>query len=122
MAFPVPEGIDGPVVREHVADGDPLVAFFEHGTIEAETNLDLLRECRGWSGSVWRVQIDGRELVFNTEGADIVETTTGSNFSILGVGTSGELEGIQLEAVQQLTAFWFSWVHFFPDTLVRGIA
>jgi hypothetical protein len=82
VAFPMPEGNEGPVVREHVVAGDPVVAFFEHGTIEAETDHDLASARRGWSGSVWRTQIDGR----------------------------------------QLTSFWFSWAHFFPDTQVLGIA
>ena len=122
VAFPMPEGHDGPVVREHIVDGAPLVAFFEHGTIEAETNHDLSSARRGWSGSVWRAQVDGRQLSFDARGADIYETTTGSTFNILGVATSGERQGFQLEGVQQLTSFWFSWTHFFPDTLVLGNA
>jgi hypothetical protein len=122
VAFPMPEGNEGPVVREHVVDGDPIVAFFEHDTIEAETDHDLASARRGWSGSIWRTQIDRRRLTFAARGSDIYETTTGSTFSILGVGTSGELQGIQLEALQQLTSFWFSWAHFFPGTQVLGIA
>ncbi|MGI9658484.1 MAG: DUF3179 domain-containing protein [Gaiellaceae bacterium] len=120
IAFPMPEEEGGVRVVEARVDETPLVTFFEHGTIEAETDRDLADGRRGWSGAVWIARHEGRELVFEVRAGEIVESETGSRFDLLGVGRSGDLEGVQLAAPQQLTSFWFSWVHFYPESLLAG--
>jgi len=118
VAFPLPEKTGGTQLLETRVAGVPLVAFFEYGTIEPETDRDLASARRGWAGSVWIARNGGRELAFELRDGELVETRSASSFDLLGRGVSGELTGVQLEAPQQLTSFWFSWVHFYPESLL----
>ena len=75
---------------------------------------------RGSAGSVWIARHEGRTLAFEVRDGEILELESGSTFDLLGSGQSGALEGIQFVAPPQLTSFWFSWVHFYPESRLPG--
>lgn len=47
----------------------------------------------------------------------VVDTTTGTSWSITGEGLDGKLAGLRLEPVAEAyVAFWGAWAAFNPDT------
>ena len=62
--------------------------------------------------------LGGERLSFEAQDGAIVDTATGSVWSVLGRATSGELEGAVLEPVISANHFWFSWAVFKPETRV----
>jgi hypothetical protein len=44
------------------------------------------------------------------------DTGTGSMWSLLGMATSGPLNGTQLKLRSEFTAYWFAWADFYPGT------
>jgi len=106
--------------RDRAARLPPLVGFFRFGKAQAERGELLASAPKGWSATVWSARLDGRRLHFRTAEGRFVETGTGSVFDFFGRGRSGSLAGRKLEAVPQVSAFWFAWSHFHPDTTVAG--
>ena len=61
--------------------------------------------------------VDGQTLTFEETGGNIVDTRTGSNWSVDGVAFEGDMEGTRLEPVAgAYIAFWFAWKAFQPGT------
>ena len=97
----------------------PLVAFFRFGLAQPEKAYVLSEAPRGWAGTVFVARLGGRELSFSPDGRrGFIERVTGSRFDAFGRGVSGPLAGRTLRSVPQVTAFWFSWFHFYPETRV----
>ena len=98
-----------------------LVIFWKAGQASA-LDEGILEDGRdvGSVGVFSRV-VDGQALTFATEGDRFVDEETGSVWLISGEATSGPLEGTQLERVEHLDTFWFSWSTYQPDTtLIEG--
>jgi hypothetical protein len=79
----------------------------------------------GWNGenltfeAVWEETLVVGEPSDTVEGrpVGILDTETGSVWDMdRGVCVSGELDGMQLEEVVTLVAFWFAWSNFYPKT------
>ena len=49
---------------------------------------------------------------------DLIDNETHSTWNYEGVATSGTLMGEKLTRIQMIPSFWFSWVAFYPDTLL----
>ena len=65
-------------------------------------------------------ELDGQKLTFAFDGANFIDEQTGSTWSILGKGLSGELAGRELSPVVHGDHFWFAWAAFQPETKVYG--
>ncbi len=57
---------------------------------------------------------------FSVENGAITDDATGSEWSVLGIATSGPREGERLTPVRHIDTFWFSWVRYNADTLVAS--
>ncbi|MFC6286120.1 DUF3179 domain-containing protein [Nocardioides sp. GCM10027113] len=125
--------VDGESVavdREHLADrgvvpvtvGDSdVVLFHAQGQASALDTEQIADGKEVGTVAAFRPRAGGQDLEFTRTDGQIVDTTTGSTWSILGKATSGPLEGKRLQAVEHLDTFWFTWVLFQPETeLVRG--
>lgn len=119
VAFPVPQGQGQAAVVTARLGRAPLVAFFRFGTAQPEKAYELSESPRGWAGAVFVARLDGRDLSFSMDAAGtLLERETGSEFDPSGLGVSGPLAGRSLRSVPQVTAFWFAWSHFYPETEV----
>ncbi|MCY4573708.1 MAG: DUF3179 domain-containing (seleno)protein, partial [Gemmatimonadetes bacterium] len=59
----------------------------------------------------------GRRLTFEVRDGAIVDTETGSVWSVAGEAISGSLQGERLELVSDAyVAFWQAWAAFHPGT------
>lgn len=119
VAFPVPSRKGEAAVETGRIGELPLVAFFRFGVALPEKSYLLSEAPRGWAGTVFVARLGGRDLSFSPDGGGgFLEQLTGSVFDAFGRGLSGPLAGRTLGSVPQVTAFWFSWSHFHPETRV----
>lgn len=66
-------------------------------------------------------RVGGQELTFELRGSELYDRETGSRWSFFGATQEGPLAGQLLEQIPSMTAFWFAWITFYPDTeLYRG--
>ncbi len=98
-----------------------LVIFWkagQHSALEA-ANVDGGRDVG--SVGVFSSTVDGRILTFETHDGGFVDVETGTEWSIAGLATAGDLAGSQLEAIPHLDTFWFAWSSYRPSTeLIDG--
>ncbi len=85
--------------------GDPMVAIYD----DAE---EIIR--------VFSRRVGNKELTFRISGSGVVDTETGSEWSVKGEGLAGSLSGKQLRPLKFLDVMWFAWYAFYPQTLVYG--
>lgn len=64
--------------------------------------------------------IDGRVLDFQYEDDKIIDIQTNSEWNYEGTAISGPMNGNQLSRIPLEPSFWFSWVSFYPNTLIYG--
>ena len=115
-----------PVIQEEGAvndelEGTPIVVFW--GSEDTADALDASRiaEARAvGTGVAYNRIVDGMELTFTKQGEVFVDDQTGTEWDILGVAISGELEGSELDLIAHRNEFWFAWDAFFPDSRVYG--
>ena len=101
-----------------VVDGEPIAVLWQKGTTSAldEVSIDAGRGVG--SAGVFSRRLDGRTLMFRSEGGTILDEETGSEWNVLGEAVAGELEGSRLEHVVSIDHLWFSWAAFRPETRV----
>ena len=110
------------LARERVVNynvgSQPVAIFFKPGTISVLDSdiIDFSKEIG--STGVFTPEVDGRALTFSLSGDAFVDDQTGTTWSILGKGLSGELAGKQLTPVVHGDHFWFAWAAFQPKTKV----
>ncbi len=75
------------------------------------------------SGGIYLRTLRGEVLTFTSEGSPprrAVDAGTGSVWNLLeGVAIEGPLQGTRLEAVPSVTAYWFAWAAFHPQSDLR---
>ena len=106
------------VVEISTADG-PVVAFWTGGTASALDGQTIDSGRDAGATGVFVPEADGRRLTFTRgPGWDdpIMDTETGSTWSITGTAIAGPLAGTQLEPVVHGDHFWFAWAAFSPET------
>ncbi len=64
--------------------------------------------------------VDGKIFDFQHEDGKIVDIQTSSEWNYEGIAISGPMEGNQLSRIPIEPGFWFSWVSFYPETLIYG--
>lgn len=67
---------------------------------------------------VFRASLGADRLRFRRDGAAVVDERTGSQWSHMGIATSGPLTTERLEQVPAPEVFWFAWYAVYPQTLV----
>lgn len=115
-AFRAIDLVGGAVMNETVG-GVPVVAFGIPGA-RAATDDAIISNSRdvGQVGVYQRV-VDRLELTFQrTDSGEVIDSETGSSWSITGRAMSGLLQGRQLDAVPHVLVFWFAWAAGFPAT------
>jgi hypothetical protein len=105
------------VVNDTVG-GKAIVVLFVTGVASA-LNQTIIASSRdvGTSG-VFARTINGRVLTFADRNGRIIDTRTGSTWSIVGAGTAGPLRGTHLTPVFSRQQFWFSAAILNPHTRI----
>ncbi len=117
VAYPFSFLAENPVLNDSVGETD-LVAFFDTGTLSAFSTRLAEQQASG-SVTVFSRQVGDQTLTFELTEAGIVDAETGSEWNLVGMAVSGELEGTQLDPVLHASHFWFAWAVFHPETEVR---
>ena len=107
-------------VVETMVGGKPVIVFWVAGTASPLDTRDILGRDIGATG-VFRPVAAGRPLTFHRDGganAPIVDTETGSTWSVTGLATAGPLKATQLDPVAHGDHFWFAWAAFAPGTRI----
>jgi hypothetical protein len=120
IAFAWSDLVEAGVASATVA-GEPIVVLWEPGTTSALDEALIDESADIGSTGVFRATLDGRELTFERAGgpgAPVLDRETGSEWSVTGVATSGELAGRQLDPVVHGNHFWFAWAAFTPETRI----
>ena len=69
-----------------------------------------------WARPAYSTQPERPKLTFRSDGDNIVDNETGSQWNILGKATQGPLKGSRLNPVIHAKHFWFAWGAFKPET------
>ena len=114
-AYPYGALQDASVVHDEV--GGTQIVVFWGGEAASALDRPLISEGRRVGGSgVFEPLLDGRRLTFQERDGAIVDSQTGSTWSLLGQATAGKLAGATLTPLHHLDAFWFAWAAFVPFT------
>jgi len=117
--YPFGEFRDRRVVNERVGErpvvvlaGDPAFSALDKRRIRESRRVATL--------AAYDRRVDGRELEFETRDGRIFDTTTGSEWNVLGQSVTGEMKGRELEALPGGVHFAFAWLAFRPDSTIYG--
>jgi len=68
--------------------------------------------------SIFSRVINGQVLNFEYDNINktMLDDETGSNWSLAGMATAGQMAGKQLSQIPAFRSFWFAWVAFYPET------
>ena len=102
------------VMNDEVGD-QPLVVWWKEGTISTFGNFGRDTGSTG----VFSRQVGDQVLDFQAVEGGFEDEQTGSLWNILGEAVDGPLAGEKLEKVVAGEHFWFAWVVFRPDTIIR---
>jgi hypothetical protein len=102
-------------VMNDVVGDQPLVVWWKEGT--KSTFGDNGRDTG--STGVFLRQLGDQVLTFRAVEGGFEDEETGSLWNILGEAVDGPLTGEKLEQVVAGEHFWFAWVVFRPDTIIR---
>ena len=115
--YPFSVLVGAPVLNDEVA-GEAVVVFSRAGTLSA-LDASAIEDSRTLpSATAWRRDLDGRMLTFASREGAIVDTDTGSRWSILGVAVDGPLAGRHLQPAPGGVHFAFAWLAFNPDSSI----
>jgi hypothetical protein len=116
-AYPFSLLEQGRVIQDRVG-GRAVVVFFTRGTTSALDGGAIAGSRDVGASGVFEPAMDGQSLSFKAEGERIVDTGTGSTWSVLGQATGGPLAGTRLTPITHGNHFWFAWAVFKPNTRV----
>ena len=107
------------VVTDKVG-AEQIVVFYQPGTVSALNAGSIPGSRDVGATGVFLTELDGRRLDFTLTNDAIVDSETGSRWSVLGRATSGPLQGRQLDPVLHADHLWFAWAAFKPQTRIFG--
>ncbi|MEE8046858.1 MAG: DUF3179 domain-containing protein [Dehalococcoidia bacterium] len=117
IVYPFEFLAENPVIND-VVGGESIVAVFDGTTTSSFEDDDGERSSAGSAAAFSRV-VGDRTLSFEADSNGMVDTETGTKWSLSGRGLSGELAGEQLVQVVHGNHFWFAVALFWPDTEIR---
>lgn len=104
-----------PVINDELG-GEPVVVMSRQGTRSPLDARSIAASRRIPSAAAYSRRLDdGRTLEFEARGGRIVDTGTGSAWSLLGEATEGPLAGTRLAPLSRGDHFAFAWLAFHPD-------
>ena len=106
------------VVLEGRSADQPVVAFWQPGTVSALDEAFIIAGRNVGSAGAFVPELDGAPIDFEVRDGSIVDRGTGSTWNVLGYAIAGPLEGRSLRPVISANHFWFAWAIFEPDTRV----
>lgn len=98
--------------------GRPIVITFVKGVTSALDGSSIPDSRDIGTAAVFARTLDGRVLTFKRSGDQVIDTETGSTWTILGTASAGSLKGKRLSPIVSGQHFWFSWAAFRPKTRV----
>jgi Protein of unknown function (DUF3179) len=102
-AYPIPD-LRGEGLVEDTVAGQPLVVVPNNGALSA---------------AVYSRRVGERVLTFSRRGGTLVDRETSTRWSAAtGWAFSGPLAGRALGRLPAVSAYWFAWRRFFPETEV----
>jgi hypothetical protein len=102
-AYPIP-ALRGAAVVEDVVAGQPLVVVPNAAAVSA---------------TIYSRRVGARVLSFTRRGGTLVDRETATRWSpVTGHAIAGPLAGRALARLPAVSAYWFAWRQFFPDTWV----
>ncbi len=108
VAYPFALLAQQQVVEDRVG-GAPVVVFHQPGTTSA-LDRDSIAESRDvGSAAVFSPILEDRQLHFTVSAAAIIDSETGSRWSVTGRAVAGPLEGKKLTPVIHANHFWFAF-------------
>ncbi|MEE8421540.1 MAG: DUF3179 domain-containing protein [Dehalococcoidia bacterium] len=117
VAFPF-SALAEHIVLEAVVGGQPVVAFWQPGTRSVLDRPLIAESADVGAAAAYSPEFDGRRLSFVARDGAIVDTQTGSTWSVLGRAIAGPLRGAVLTPVVAGNHFWFAWIAFEPETWI----
>ncbi len=117
VAYPYDVLAQVQVVNDEVG-GEPVAVFWQSGVASALDNSSIAQGRDVGSAAAFSPELDGHRLTFRSDGEQIVDVETGSEWDLLGRAVAGELTGRQLTPVVGVNHFWFSWAAFKPETRI----
>ena len=118
VAYPFGRLADARVVND-VVGGVDVVVFYEPGALSAFAGADGGARRVVGAATAYRANVGGMRLTFALrDDGRVVDRETGSEWSVMGRATAGELAGEELAMVAHGTYFWFAWAAFYPGTEV----
>ena len=119
VAFPFTTLEEERVVN-HQVGGEPVAVFYRKGTA-SPVDATVIAEGRDIGAAVaYRRKLGIRTFTFEPTADGFRDNETGTEWSFLGRGVKGPLEGQRLERAVHFVPFWFAWAAFHPDTPVYG--
>jgi hypothetical protein len=105
-------------VAHDTVGGTPIVVFFRKGTASALDGSSIATSRDVGATGVFDPIVEGRPLTFRAVGDRVLDSETGSEWSVLGQATAGPLAGKRLAPLVHGTHFWFAWAVFKPATRI----
>jgi hypothetical protein len=116
-AFPFPLLEKHRVAHDTVA-GEPIVIFYQPGTLSALDESDMARSRAVGATSVLSARLGERTLTFEAAPEGFRDRQSGSRWDFFGRAVGGALAGQRLRPVPHVDAFWFAWAAFNPTTTI----
>lgn len=107
------------VIADRIGKQD-LVVFHIEGAVSALDAAVIASSRETGSTGVFDPLLEGRRLTFRFERGRIIDTATGSRWTILGQATDGPLKGRRLRRLEHGDYFAFAWLAFKPKTEIFG--
>jgi len=117
VVYPFEFLAEHPVLNDTI-DGQSIVTVFDHATDSSFDGYDG-EEADGGSATAFSRVVGDRTLSFESDPQGMVDSETGTIWSLSGRGLSGELAGEQLALVDHGNHFWFAVALFWPRTEIR---
>jgi hypothetical protein len=118
-AYPFPLLEKHRVAHDTVA-GQPIVIFYQPGTLSALDESEIARSRAVGATSVLSARLGERALGFEATPEGFRDRQTGSRWDFFGRALGGPLAGQRLAPVPHVDAFWFAWAAFKPATSIYG--
>lgn len=98
--------------------GTDLAVFFKPGTRSALDSGNIADSNKIGAAGLFEATLDGTKHTFKNEGDRIVDSETGSVWSIQCEAVEGPLSGKKLTPVVHTNSFWFAVAAFKPETKI----
>lgn len=105
-------------VLNDAVDRQQIVTVFDDSTVSSFSDYTGVRQTVGSAAAFSRILGD-RILTFRLDPEGMVDTQTGTVWSLSGRGLKGVLAGEQLAQVVHGNHFWFAVALFWPDAEIR---